>query len=102
MSDRLVEDGSFRARGRRCWCYCFCAWLYGVVVAQGVADDLIDCVDENHFELFADFGLDVLEVALVAPRQDDRLDSRAPCREHFLLDSADWEHFAAQRYLAGH
>ena len=53
---RLVKDCPFGARSCRGGRDCFGAGLGGVAVAQGVTDDLVDGVDENHLQLLADFG----------------------------------------------
>ena len=42
----------------------------------------------------------VLELGLVAPREDHPLDPRAVRGQHLLLDAADGQHLAAQRDLA--
>src|SRR5258706_2353860 len=55
---------------------------------------------ERH--LLADALGDVVEVLLVALREDDLLQAHPVGGQHLLLDASDWQHEALQRDLAGH
>ena len=50
----------------------------------------------------AHFLGNVVEVDLVALRQQDLADARALRAEHFFLDAADRQHLTGERDLAGH
>ena len=69
---------------------------------QGLAQHLVDRLDQHELHLIAQVGGNVVQVGLVARRQQHAPDARAVRAEHLLLDAADRQHPAAQRDLAGH
>src|SRR4051812_11037278 len=64
---------------------------------EGEFEDLVDLVDEVERHLLTDLLWHVIEVGLVAGREDDLLEPGAMGGEHFLLHTADRQHAARQR-----
>src|SRR4051794_34122540 len=70
--------------------------------AQSEREYLTELLDHEYFDLLPNLPGQILQIRLVLLRQDDPGDSGPHCAQNLLLHSADREHPAAQRDLAGH
>src|SRR5207253_2097951 len=85
---RTLLDGGRRALARR--------------ALERLVEHLVHRLDEAELERAAHVFRDVLEVRLVAARQDHGFHSGTLGRQHLLLDAADRQHLAAERDLSRH
>src|SRR5262249_40527231 len=65
-------------------------------------EDLVDRVDRDELELALRLRRKLVEVGLVLTRQDDALQSCTLSGERLFPDTADRQHLAGERDLAGH
>ena len=71
-------------------------------LAQRVMEDFRQLVDRHERHALAHFLGYVVEIHLVAARQQDLADAGALGAEHFLFEPADRQHLTGERDLAGH
>src|SRR6266404_1976131 len=69
---------------------------------ESVLKHLLDPAHRMYFEAVLDFVADLDQVLDVLLGDQHLPDATASRREQFLLETADWEHFAAQRDFACH
>src|SRR5262245_23485247 len=72
------------------------------IMDERVLEDIPQVLGQVELALLAELLRDLVEVLVIAVRDDDRLDPVPERRERFLLKPADRQHLAPQGYLAGH
>jgi len=70
--------------------------------SQGLTQNLVDRIDQNELHLGTQVGRYVVEVRLVAGRQQHSPDSRAVRAQHLFLDASNRQHPTAQSDFACH